>query len=136
MLIANEGVGFMGRALRMGVSGFVLRAAPMRDLIVAIHWVAKGQMWVSPPLLTGLLQKRPETGSVESKFRLDSLTRREAEVLNLLVEGLNQREISSRLFVSTNTVRTHNQNLQKKLGVHSAVAAVLVALDAGFRPES
>jgi DNA-binding NarL/FixJ family response regulator len=136
MLMANESVGFMSRALRMGVSGLVLRAAPMRDLMEAIHWVAKGQMWVSPPLLTSLLQKRPETGSSDTRCRLQSLTKREFEVLNLLVEGLNQREISSRLFVSANTVRTHNQNLQKKLGVHSAVAAVLVALDAGVRPEA
>jgi DNA-binding NarL/FixJ family response regulator len=134
MLMADEDFATAGRALRMGASGFVLKAAPIRELVEAIHWAAKGQMWMSPPLLTGLLQERPDTGSREAKGRLALLTKRELDVLRLLVEGLSQTAISARLHVSANTVRTHSQNLQKKLGVHSAVAAVSVALDAGLRP--
>jgi DNA-binding NarL/FixJ family response regulator len=89
---------------------------------------------MSPPLLTGLLHQRPSASTTEAKGRLAQLTKREFDVLNLLIEGFHQSEISRRLFVSENTVRTHSQNLQRKLGVHSAVAAVSVALDAGLRP--
>ena len=134
LLMADEDHDLAARALQRGVSGFVLKSAPIRELVEAIHWAAKGQLWMSPPLLTGLLHQRPSASTTEAKGRLAQLTKREFDVLNLLIEGFHQSEISRRLFVSENTVRTHSQNLQRKLGVHSAVAAVSVALDAGLRP--
>ncbi len=65
---------------------------------------------------------------------IGGLTERELEVLALMVEGLRRVEIAEMLGVSPNTVRTHAQNLQAKLGVHSDVAAVSIALGAGLRP--
>lgn len=122
------------RALRFGARGFVLTMSPVSDLVEAVRWVAKGQMWVSPPILTTLLRVTSGEGDAAAKGRLECLTRRELDVLGLLVEGLGHSAISARLHVSSNTVRTHSQNLQKKLGVRSAVAAVSVALEAGMRP--
>jgi len=134
LLMSDADIATARQALQMGTSGFVLKAAPIRDLLEAIRWAAKGQMWMSPPLLTELLQGRSDEGLREAKNRLAMLTRRELDVLCLLVEGLSQMAISARLYVTANTVRTHSQNLQKKLGVHSAVAAVSVAREAGLRP--
>ena len=66
--------------------------------------------------------------------RLERLTPRELQILALMVDGLERSAIAKRLHVSPHTVRTHMQNLQAKLGVHSGVAAVSVALRAGLRP--
>jgi DNA-binding NarL/FixJ family response regulator len=65
---------------------------------------------------------------------VETLTRREREVLALMMAGFDRKEIARQLFLSTNTVRTHIQNLMAKLGVHSSVEAVSVALSAGLRP--
>jgi DNA-binding NarL/FixJ family response regulator len=67
--------------------------------------------------------------------RLRRLSPREFEVLGLMVDGLGRDAIANRLMLSANTVRTHAQHLEKKLGVHSAVAAVSIALQAGLRPQ-
>ena len=64
---------------------------------------------------------------------LASLTMREHEVLQCLVDGLGRAEIAARLHVSANTVRTHTQNLLAKLGVHSTLESVAVALRYGLR---
>lgn len=66
--------------------------------------------------------------------RLERLTPRERQVLRLMVDGLERSTIAKRLHVSPHTVRTHTQNLQAKLGAHSGVAAVSIALRAGLRP--
>ena len=134
MLMSDQATTSGASAIEGGVLGLVLKVAPVRELVEAIRLAARGQMWVSPPLLTGLLSVRLGTGRREAKDRLSVLTKRELEVLDLLVEGLGHRAIAQRLQVSANTVRTHSQNLQKKLDVHSALAAVAIALEAGLRP--
>jgi DNA-binding NarL/FixJ family response regulator len=134
MVMAGDGVEAAAAAIGMGVRGLVQRVAPVRELVGAVRLAARGQMWVSPPLLTGLLSDRFGPARRQAKDRLSVLTKRELEVLDLLVEGLGHRAIAQRLDLSANTVRTHSQNLQKKLDVHSALAAVAVALNAGRRP--
>ena len=134
MLMADGAVGPGVSAIEGGVLGLVLKVAPLRELVDAVRLAARGQMWVSPPMLTDLLSARFGAGRRGARDRLSALTRRELQVLDLMVEGLGHRAIAQRLEVSANTVRTHSQNLQKKLDVHSALAAVAVALEAGNRP--
>ncbi len=121
-------------ALRLGAQGFVVKTAPVHELVEAIRCVAQGQKWASPPLLTVMLSEPTNSVAEEARRRLATLTRRELDVLTLLVEGLSQKEISARLHVSSYTIRSHSQNLQKKLGVHSAVAAVALAHHANLVP--
>ncbi|MFD0327706.1 response regulator transcription factor [Streptacidiphilus monticola] len=83
-----------------------------------------------PPLLltrvvAELVARRDEDD--EGAERLASLTVREREVLGCLCAGMSRPEIGRHLFLSTNTVRTHVQNLMVKLDVHSSVAAVALA---------
>jgi DNA-binding NarL/FixJ family response regulator len=93
-----------------------------------IRGVYAGEMWVDPPLLgaampvllTRLLTPAPDPLSV--------LTARERQVLDCMVNGLSRAEIAARLNVSGNTVRTHTQNLISKLGVHTSLEAVTLAL--------
>jgi DNA-binding NarL/FixJ family response regulator len=94
-----------------------------------IRGVRRGETWIPPALLTrvlGELMTLRDAMEAESG-RLASLTTREREVLECLSAGMSRAEIGRRLFLSTNTVRTHVQNLMAKLDVHSSVAAVALA---------
>lgn len=136
LLMTREDRDVTALAMRMGVSACVLKQAPLDDLIAAIRSVAAGQMWMSPALLTAMFAEyRADSDQLRAREQLNRLTPRELEVLRLMVTGLGRNAIAERLHVSSNTVRTHAQNLEKKLKVHSAVAAVSIALQAGLRPD-
>ncbi|MCW2494866.1 response regulator transcription factor [Jatrophihabitans sp.] len=120
-------------AIRMGACGVVPTIASFLELVDAIHWTAQGKAWLSRAQLTDLLTEQ-HGPSDSNKAKLETLTKREVQILTLLVDGLGHAAIADRLYLSANTVRTHSQNLQKKLGVHSAIAAVALALDSGLRP--
>ncbi|MBW3548202.1 MAG: response regulator transcription factor [Actinobacteria bacterium] len=122
-------------AIRAGASGFLTKAVPVDELVRAVRGVGRDETWISPRLLTDVLRKLQELPQVSGEQALvEALSRREREVLSLMMAGLDRSEIARRLFLSANTVRTHTRNLMAKLGVHSSVEAVSLALRAGLRP--
>ena len=108
-------------ALDAGARGFVLKEAPLADLVRAIEIVAGGGTYVDP-VLAGVFA----TASVTDK--LPSLTQREREVLRLLADGLSNEEIGKRLFISPETVRTHVRKAMRKLDADTRTQAVAKAL--------
>jgi DNA-binding NarL/FixJ family response regulator len=108
-------------ALDAGVAGFVLKEAPMDDLVRAVQSVAAGGTYVDP-VLAGTLA----TSSVGTK--LPQLTQRERDVLRLLADGLSNEEIGKRLFISAETVRTHVRKAMGKLDADTRTQAVARAL--------
>jgi DNA-binding NarL/FixJ family response regulator len=108
-------------ALDAGVRGFVLKEAPMDDLIRAIQSVAGGGTYVDP-VLAGTLA----ASSIGNK--LPELTQRERDVLRLLADGLANEEIGKRLFISAETVRTHVRKAMDKLDADTRTQAVARAL--------
>ncbi len=110
----------LSEALDAGVRGFVLKEAPLQDLIRAVDMVAGGAVYVDP-VLAGVL------ASAESE-RIPQLTKREREVLRLLADGLTNEEIGKRLFLSPETVRTHVQKAMRRLEANTRTQAVAVAL--------
>jgi two-component system NarL family response regulator len=122
-------------AISKGASAFVHKAATMEELLFAIHTAAAGEIWVSPTMLSRMLPALiPSNGRAMADNRLLQLTDREREVLVLMVNGLPNSAIAERLHLSIHTVRTHVHNLQKKLNVHSKLAAVAVAHSVGIQP--
>ena len=107
-------------ALDAGVRGFVLKEAPMDDLLRALHTVAAGSTYVDP-VLAGTL-----AASMGSK--VPQLTQRERDVLRLLADGLANDEIGKRLFISAETVRTHVRKAMDKLDADTRTQAVARAL--------
>jgi DNA-binding NarL/FixJ family response regulator len=107
-------------ALDAGVRGFVLKEAPMDDLLRALHSVAEGGTYVDP-VLAGAL-----ASSMGSK--VPQLTQRERDVLRLLADGLANEEIGKRLFISAETVRTHVRKAMDKLDADTRTQAVARAL--------
>ncbi len=115
-------------AIEAGCSGYVTKHKGGDELTTAVRLAANGESLVSPDMLARLLPRLRRT-----QHGLGSdLTSREREVLDLLAEGASKEAIARRLFVSTNTVRNHIQNVLTKLGAHSRLEAVAVASREGL----
>ena len=120
-------------ALRAGASGFLLKDTPPDDLVSAIEIVAAGDALLAPSVTRRLLEhfggmpelRVPHPG-------IDSLTEREAEVLEHLAGGLSNAEIAEALFVSEATIKTHVSHILTKLDVRDRVQAVVVAYESGL----
>ncbi|HZQ81342.1 MAG TPA: response regulator transcription factor [Gaiellaceae bacterium] len=108
-------------ALDVGVAGFVLKEAPIEDLLRAVRDVAAGTTYVDA-VLAGTLA----ASSLGSQF--PELTQRERDVLRLLADGLSNEEIGKRLFISAETVRTHVRKAMDKLDADTRTQAVAKAL--------
>jgi DNA-binding NarL/FixJ family response regulator len=108
-------------AVDAGARGFVLKEAPLTDLLRAINTVAAGGTYVDA-VLAGTLASAHATG------KLADLTERERDVLRLLADGLTYDEIGKRLFIAPATVRTHVQKAMRRLDANSRTQAVAMAL--------
>jgi DNA-binding NarL/FixJ family response regulator len=108
-------------ALDAGVRGFVLKDAPLPDLVRAVQSVAGGGTYVDPVLAGALTQAK-------LKQELPSLTQREREVLRALADGNSNEEIGKQLFISPETVRTHIRKAMDKLDADTRTQAVATAL--------
>jgi DNA-binding NarL/FixJ family response regulator len=121
-------------ALRAGASGFLLKRTSPEDLIAAVHRIAEGEALLSPSVTRRVIDQmaaRPLAGSGNDP-RLDELTPREREVLELIARGLSNREIGAELVVEETTVKTHIKRVLAKLGVRDRVHAVIVAYETGL----
>ncbi len=105
-----------------GVSGFVLKDATFEEFVATIRSVAAGQK-VLPPLMTESLfsQIAREAGAQERTHVLEDvrMTPREREVIDLIGEGLSNKEIAQRLNIATHTVKSHVRNVMEKLALHT-----------------
>lgn len=109
------------QALDLGVRGYVLKEAPLAELIRAIGTVAAGGSYVDGALLPALVR-------AEAADERSALTQREREVLRLLADGLRNEEIGQRLFISPETVRAHIAKARRKLDADTRTQAVAIAL--------
>jgi|CZKT01.1.fsa_nt_gi DNA-binding NarL/FixJ family response regulator len=122
-------------AFQAGAMAFVGKDASVEQLISAMRAALLGASWLPAELLGRLLADYPGPAEAPQQKLIQQLTVREREVLSLMVSGLDRNGIAGRLRQSPNTVRTHIRNVTVKLGCHSALEAVAVALRAGMRPE-
>jgi len=105
-----------------GVSGFIMKDATVEDLVHTIRSVAQGAH-VLPPQMTGTLFSQIARDAIARgrPEALDSvrMTAREREVINLIAEGLGNKEIAARLHIATHTVKSHVRNIMEKLTLHT-----------------
>jgi DNA-binding NarL/FixJ family response regulator len=111
------------RAMDLGVEGFVLKEAPLDELVRAVTIAAGGGTYVDPLIARQLVGPASE--------REARLTEREWEILRLLTKGLGNDEIGKALFISPATVRTHLRNAMDKLGASTRAQAVAIAFSDG-----
>ncbi|MGF1472278.1 MAG: response regulator [Rubrobacteraceae bacterium] len=113
-------------ALRAGARGYLLKGSSRQEIFDAIRTVHSGGSLLQPVALNRLLEHAGRTPDPEP------LTPREREVLNLLAEGLSNREISARLFVTERTAKFHVSSILSKLGAANRTEAVAVAAQRGL----
>ena len=124
---------YVFQALRAGASGFLLKDLRREDLLHAIRVVAAGDALLAPSITRRLIEdfaRRPGPGGPPP--RLDGLTPREQEVLELIGQGLNNREIGIKLIVGEATVKTHIGRVLMKLDLRDRVQAVIYAYEIGL----
>jgi len=118
-------------ALKAGVDGFLTREAQAAEIVNALRCVGRGETYVSPAIVTRMvntyLLKRPEI----SDDAYDSLSHREQEVLLLAAVGHTNREIALTLRLSEQTVHSHRAGLMEKLGLHDRVELLKYAIRRG-----
>ncbi|MCG5214928.1 response regulator transcription factor [Streptosporangium sp. KLBMP 9127] len=127
---------YIVEALRAGASGFLLKDVPPEELVQAIRVVAAGDAIVAPSVTRRLLDRfasrLPSAYQQSTPARLDRLTERELEVLQLIARGMSNAEIAAKLVVSETTVKTHVGNVLTKLALRDRVQAVVLAYETGL----
>jgi RNA polymerase sigma factor (sigma-70 family) len=126
-------------ALSAGASGFLLKRTSPEQLIAALHTVAAGDSLLSPSVTRRVIERmaREPARDTSSSARLDDLTPREREVLELVARGLSNSEIATELVIEESTVKTHVKRILMKLRLRDRVQAVIFAYESGLaRPGS
>jgi DNA-binding NarL/FixJ family response regulator len=108
------------RAVDAGAMGYLLKDAAPDEIFAAIRGAVQGKSVMSAPVASRLFQQLRNPDEI--------LTPREAELLSLLTEGLSNRELGQRLFISEATVKTHLAHIYAKLGVDTRAAAIATAI--------
>jgi DNA-binding NarL/FixJ family response regulator len=136
VLAERDDAGRAACALQAGASGWVAKDCSLSRLLAVMRGVLRDETHLPPALLTGVLREltAARRHRTESERLVESLTRREQEVLRCMVAGLGRKAVAERLYLSPHTVRTHMQNVLGKLDVHSTLAAVALARRAGVPP--
>ncbi len=127
-------------AIRAGASGFLLKDARPTELMDAIQRVAAGDAVMAPSMMKRMLVEMREGGDAvvqetvpaPNNEAVAALTDREREVLCLIAEGLNNQEISEKLFLSESTVKTHVGRILFKLDLRDRIHAVIFAKEHGL----
>ncbi|MEU8583029.1 response regulator transcription factor [Streptomyces abikoensis] len=123
-------------AIMAGAAGYVLKQIKGSDLVAAVRTVASGQSLLDPATTTRLMSSlRGEGESEPEDDRLAGLSPRERDILGLIGEGLTNREIGKRLFLSEKTVKNHISRLLAKLGVERRIQAAVIATEAAAHHE-
>ena len=130
ILTMHDGPSMVRRLMEQGADGYLLKTCGRDELLRAVQAVHEGNKHFSAEITESLLKQRAEVSSRDD--RLGAISEREREVLAALAQGLSNKEIGDRLFISHRTVDTHRSNLMKKLNVHNLAGLVRLAMSAGL----
>jgi two-component system, NarL family, response regulator NreC len=130
VLTFHEDEGLFQEALRAGASGYIVKRAVESELTNAIRAVMQGNVYVDPVLTRALLKDLSPLAAVDTQQ--PELTRRELEVLRLIVQGYTNQQIASQLVLSVRTVESHRANLMSKLELRNRAELVHYAKEHGL----
>lgn len=120
--------------LRAGVSGYLIKDCVLQEMVDAVRVVADGQIYLSPRIAGTVVQSfvNQLDGKQPSSSGSDPLTLREREVLQLIAEGVETKQIADRLNISPKTVESHRRNLMEKLHLYTIAALTKYAIREGL----
>jgi DNA-binding NarL/FixJ family response regulator len=116
------------RAIRAGASGYIMKKESMEKVILAIHEVLNGKIYLNTDLKERLLNKLLKTSLDEIESPLDSLTNREIEVFRLIGLGMSTRHIARELSLSAKTIETYRERIKRKLDLKDSSELIQYAV--------
>ena len=126
VLTVHNEVEYLIKAVELGVDGYVLKDSESSELKKAIMKILNGETYIQPDLIPMLNAKMI---SMENDYdKIDSLTKRELDVLKNLAIGMYNKEIATKLEISERTVKNHVSNIFKKIGVSDRTQAAVFAI--------
>jgi len=133
ILTTFEDDDYLFGALHAGASGFLLKRTRPEELIAAIHTIGAGDSLLSPSVTRRVIERMagPPAVDTDAAARLDELTPREREVLELIAQGYSNGEIAEAFVIEESTVKTHVKRVLMKLGLRDRVQAVIFAYETG-----
>jgi len=120
--------GYVIRALKLGARAYIPKRAMAGELVTALRAVIEGRTYLDPSVADHVVQAALDPSAGEDASELAALTERERQVLQLIAEGQTGKEIAETLGISVHTGNRHRANLMEKLGIHSKVDLVKLAL--------
>ncbi|MBL4656204.1 MAG: response regulator transcription factor [Bacteroidia bacterium] len=136
ILTMYENEDYVIQVFNSGASGYILKNAKMPEFIKAIRTVAEGNtyysMEISSLIVTGFNKEPDEPHPECSSDDLPALTEREKEIVKLIVEGLSNKMIAEKLFISVQTVETHRKNFMRKIKAHNTADIIKFAIHSGL----
>jgi len=126
--------GYVLEALNNGAFGYLLKDSTATELVQAVKAVALGRRYLGSPFSEQAISTYVQRARSTPEDPYDTLTAREREVLQLVVEGNSTNEIAELLSISVRTVDTHRSNLMRKLKLNSQIELVRFALKRGILP--
>lgn len=131
ILSAHRYQDYVVRALRAGARGYVWKGADFSELVIAINAVSQGQSFISPAVCNEILWCFLKDGP-GSFGKVDDLTPRQRQVLQLIAEGRSNKEIAVLLSISVKGVEKHRSDLRKRLDLHTTAELVIAAMQSGI----
>ena len=126
VLTVHNEVEYLMKAVDIGVDGYILKDSESAELKKAIFSIVEGENYIQPSLIPSLNSKMIEKNRDEGK--IESLTKRELEVLKLLAVGMYNKEVAEKLNISERTVKNHVSNIFKKIEVTDRTQAAVFAI--------
>lgn len=128
MLTMHNESAMIKNLIEIGAHGYLLKNSSKEELLNAIYKVAEGENYFSSEVTLSLLNKeKSKTAEIQIDF-----TQREIEIIKLLADGLTNKEIGSKLFISHRTVDTHRTNIMKKVSVNNVAGLISFAIKNGL----
>lgn len=126
LLTMHRGTELIQMAEDIGIRGYLLKDDALNDLVYAIKAIERGEKYMSPSMNSN--RTKPKTTIPVTS----SLTNREKEIIALIADGLTNKDIAEKLFISTRTVETHRSNIMEKLGLKNLSELIRYAIRNGI----
>jgi DNA-binding NarL/FixJ family response regulator len=135
IITMHSKIDYIVKAFQAGATGYVIKESTSERLLQGIDTVLKGEYFMDSTVSHRVVEKLMEFPEKEVKMTdasYDTLTRREQEVMVLLAQGLSNKQIAEKLFISPKTVENHRSNILRKLNIHSTIELVRYAARLGI----
>ena len=124
----SSGLGIEEDAIELGVRGFFYDSDPLERLPKCLQATLNGELWAPRKILTNAILRKRSFLSTSSRKAENSLSKREIEILNLVMIGATNKDIAEKLFISPHTVKSHVYNIYSKIDVPNRLQAILWAM--------